>query len=56
MTNKDWQHQNRKNLRGGIEYTEVLYADDTLIFGNYTINLLLKEIQLESKYYIWNWT
>ena len=51
MTNKDWQHQNRKNLRGGIEYTERLYADDTLIFGNYTINLLLKEIQLESKYY-----
>ena len=34
-------------------YTEVLYADDTHIFGNYThhINLLLKEIQLESKYY-----
>ena len=34
-------------------YTEVLDADDTLIFGNYThhINLLLKEIQLESKYY-----
>ena len=37
----------------GIQYSEVLYADDTLIFGNYTchINLLLKEIQTESCYY-----
>ena len=37
----------------GIQYSEVLYADDTLIFGNYTyhINLLLKEIQTESRYY-----
>ena len=37
----------------GIQCSEVLYADDTLIFGNYTchINLLLKEIQTESRYY-----
>ena len=37
----------------GLEYTEVLYADDTLIFGNHTqnINRHLKEIQVESKYY-----
>ena len=37
----------------GIQYSEVLYADDTLIFGNYTyhINLLLKETQTESRYY-----
>ena len=36
----------------GIQYSEV-YADDTLIFGNYTrnINLLLKEIQTESRSY-----
>ena len=43
----------QKEPLSGIEYTEILYADDTQIFGNYThhINLLLKEIQLESKYY-----
>ena len=43
----------QKEPLSGIEYTEILFADDTLIFGNYThhINLLLKEIQLESKYY-----
>ena len=43
----------QKEPLSGIEYTEILYADDTLIFGNYThhINLLLKEMQLESKYY-----
>ena len=37
----------------GIQYSEVLYADDTLIFGNYTchINLLLKEIQTESRFF-----
>ena len=37
----------------GIKYTEILYADDTLIFGNYTkhINMLLAEIQRESNYY-----
>ena len=37
----------------GIKYTEILYADDTLIFGNYTkhINMLLAEIQRESSYY-----
>ena len=37
----------------GIRYTEILYADDTLIFGNYTkhINMLLAENQQESSYY-----
>ena len=37
----------------GIRYSEVLYADDTLMFGNYArnINLLLKEMQTESRYY-----
>ena len=37
----------------GIQYSEVLHADDTLIFGNYTyhISLLLKEMQTESRYY-----
>ena len=37
----------------GIQYSEVLYADDTLVFGTYTkhINMLIREIQRESKYY-----
>ena len=34
-------------------FGEVLYADDTLIFGDHTasINKLLKEIETESSYY-----
>ena len=37
----------------GIQFAEVLYADDTLIFGTHTQNLnkLLKAIQEESTYY-----
>ena len=37
----------------GIEFAEILYADDTLIFGNHThtINKLLHAIQAESRYY-----
>ena len=37
----------------GITFAEILYADDTLIFGDHTpsINRLLKEIQVESSYY-----
>ena len=37
----------------GIQYSEKLYSDDTLIFGNHTyhISLLLKEIQTESRHY-----
>lgn len=37
----------------GIEFAEVLYADDTLLFGTHTqnINILLKQIQVESTYY-----
>ena len=37
----------------GIRFAEVLYADDTLIFGTHThtINKLLHEIQRESDYY-----
>ena len=37
----------------GIEFAEVLYADDTLVFGTHThtINKLLHAIQSESKYY-----
>ena len=37
----------------GIYFSEVLYADDTLIFGDHTasINKLLKEIETESLYY-----
>jgi len=36
----------------GIEFAEVLYADDTLLFGKHTqtINRSLKEIQIESEY------
>lgn len=36
-----------------IKSSEILYADDTLIFGTHTqsINKLLKEIQKESQYY-----
>ena len=38
----------------GISYAEVLYADDTLLFGTHThtINKLLRQIQLESARYI----
>jgi len=37
----------------GINFAEILYADDTLLFGKTTqvINKLLKEIQIESEYY-----
>ncbi len=37
----------------GIKFAEVLYADDTLLFGTYTrnLNLLHRQIQLESAYY-----
>jgi len=37
----------------GIEFAEILYADDTLIFGNYTrnISIYLKEIEEESAKY-----
>ena len=37
----------------GIEFAEILYADDTLLFGTHTqtINKLLAEIQKESSYY-----
>ena len=37
----------------GIKFSEILYADDTLLFGPHTqnINTLLKEIQIESNYY-----
>ena len=37
----------------GIHFSEILYADDTLIFGRHTpsINRLLKEIQRHSAYY-----
>ena len=37
----------------GIRFAEVLYADDTLLFGTHThtINKLLHEIQRESDYY-----
>lgn len=37
----------------GIRFAEVLYADDTLLFGTHThtINKLLHEIQRESAYY-----
>ena len=37
----------------GTQFSEILYADDALIFGTYTFNInkLLKEIQKESKYY-----
>ena len=37
----------------GIQYSEVLYADDTLVFGTYTkrTNRLIREIQQESQYY-----
>jgi hypothetical protein len=37
----------------GMHFAEVLYADDTLLFGSYTphLNAFLKAIQQESKYY-----
>jgi len=37
----------------GLEFSEILYADDTLIFGRSTLVLkkLLKAIQVESEYY-----
>ena len=37
----------------GIKFSEILYADDTLLFGPHTqnINKLFKEIQIESNYY-----
>ena len=37
----------------GIDFAEILYADDTLVFGTYTrnITIYLKEIQKESAYY-----
>ena len=36
-----------------ISFSQILYADDTLIFGDHTqsINKLLKEIEMESSYY-----
>ena len=36
-----------------VDYTELLYADDTLIFGTHTpsVNKLLKQVQIESAYY-----
>ena len=43
----------QKEPISGIEFAEMLYADDTLVFGThtYTINKLLHAIQSESKYY-----
>lgn len=40
----------------GIYFSEILYADDTLIFGDHTasINKLLHEIEIESSYYNMN--
>ena len=40
----------------GIYFAEILYADDTLFFGDCTasINRLLKEIEQESAYYNMN--
>ena len=37
----------------GIQFAELLYADDTFLFGTYTpnINKFLAEIQQESAYY-----
>ena len=37
----------------GIKFSDILYADDTLVFGTNTrnINLMLKEIQKESARY-----
>ena len=37
----------------GIQFAELLYADDTFLFGTYTpnINKFLAEIQKESAYY-----
>ena len=37
----------------GLKFAEVLYADDTLLFGTHThsMNKLLHAIQRESKYY-----
>ena len=37
----------------GINFTEILYADDTLLFGSHTqtINTLLQEVQQESAQY-----
>ena len=43
----------QKEVIRGIQFSEVVYADDTLIFGPYThaINKLLHAIQAESQYY-----
>ena len=40
----------------GVKFSEILYADDTLIFGTVTFNInkLLRRIQEESKYYNMN--
>lgn len=37
----------------GIEFAEILYADDTFIFGNYirNINKIIEELQKQSEYY-----
>ena len=37
----------------GINFAEIMYADDTLVFGTNTncINILLREVQEQSKYY-----
>ena len=37
----------------GINFSEILYADDTLLFHSHTqsLNKLLKEVQVESAYY-----
>lgn len=43
----------QKEPINGIKFAEILYADDTLLFGTHTqnINKFLKEIQIESEYY-----
>ena len=48
-------HKQREPIPG-ILFSEILFADDTLIFGEHTasLNKLLKEIELESEYYNMN--
>ena len=37
----------------GIKFWDILYADDTLVFGSYTphLNKTMKEIEIEPAYY-----
>ena len=49
---KELSTPKQKESIKGIKFSEILYADDTLVFGTHTetINKLLEQIEIESQY------